>query len=761
MTVLTTNTINTYAGNGVTIVFPFTFPILDTADVVVTLISATGVETVQALTTNYTIPGSDVGLAAGNVTMLVAPATGVTVQIERIVAVTQPTDFLNQGRFFPETHERAFDRLLMLIQRAIGLGMNALRVAPREGPIAALPATDPAGKFVGFDLDGNPALLDGTDEFLRADLVSSASGKGAALVSFIQPYTGSAPLTLQTVLRYTININDFLGCDPGGNGLSDTAFAAAAAIGKTIELTPGATYYLSQRLTLTTGSKFICKGMCTIKLKTGTGGYNNTDLSIKNSEAVFWLNGVDDIAIEGIEFITDGVKEVTIYPIRSVGGFTSKGLKVDRVKVRGLSGLNGGYLSINSCGVGSYKIRDYEVVSCGTAQGLSYWTGFMQITAWEIDNDIIPGVYSEPGYGENIRCTNLLLTGSALTDFTQQTDCINIAGSSSTERKGPIIRGVYADGVGEVCDLFCTGASITGVRAKNIKLGVAKFIHGAQHNYIEVDDIENVGLYAAVFNGSNSAAQDIQFNTCVIHNARGVGQLGGGGGTGGSNTTACAFYGPAGGGTPRYPKNNVCIIHNLQGDAAMNFVMRENTNSDLGLHNRCEVHNFDGVLNDRSSGVLFAGNAHLDYKARQAVHLTQALATLAVTPVSTNIPVQFDTVVSDLDGCAVPASFKARMKYPGRWQVHAQVRATGGLATDRMTVKVTKAGSTFKQTTRAYGTVGEEVTFDCLTTVIVTDVDIGTTAADIAVLAYQTGTNTASILGTAVMTYLEITNVGN
>ena len=85
-----------YSGNGSTTVFAYAFKALDQAHLVVTsTVTATGVETVQELTTHYTVSGvGDDG--GGNVTMGSAPAVGVTLTITRAVPQTQTTDLVNR-----------------------------------------------------------------------------------------------------------------------------------------------------------------------------------------------------------------------------------------------------------------------------------------------------------------------------------------------------------------------------------------------------------------------------------------------------------------------------------------------------------------------------------------------------------------------------------------------------------------------------------------------------------------------------------------
>ena len=73
MTVSSTTSKVSYTGNGVTTAFAVPFYFLEAADLQVILRSSAGVETVQALTTNYTVAGAGVS-SGGTVTMLTAPA---------------------------------------------------------------------------------------------------------------------------------------------------------------------------------------------------------------------------------------------------------------------------------------------------------------------------------------------------------------------------------------------------------------------------------------------------------------------------------------------------------------------------------------------------------------------------------------------------------------------------------------------------------------------------------------------------------------
>lgn len=115
MTISTTNSTAVFDGSGVTTVFPFTFPFKQDGDLkVYQKVVATGI--ITELTTGFTKSGAG-NPAGGIVTFTVAPAVGIKIIVSREVALTQSTDIRNQGDFFPEVHEDAFDKLTMQIQQ--------------------------------------------------------------------------------------------------------------------------------------------------------------------------------------------------------------------------------------------------------------------------------------------------------------------------------------------------------------------------------------------------------------------------------------------------------------------------------------------------------------------------------------------------------------------------------------------------------------------------------------------------------------------
>lgn len=126
MTVSTVVDHNDYTGNGVTISFPYTFRIFKKTDLAVSVIDLSENITVLVLDTDYTVTNAG-GYNGGSVVLTAPLATGWQISIARELEPTQETDLRNQGKFFAEVHEDAFDKLTMLIQQVGSMFRLALR----------------------------------------------------------------------------------------------------------------------------------------------------------------------------------------------------------------------------------------------------------------------------------------------------------------------------------------------------------------------------------------------------------------------------------------------------------------------------------------------------------------------------------------------------------------------------------------------------------------------------------------------------------
>lgn len=119
MTVSTQVSRNEYTGNGATTQYDFTFRILDKSHLLVQTLDTSESIVTLTLGTDYTVTGVN-RYNGGKVVLTSALSAGYKISIERSTPVTQEASIRNQGGFFPEIHEDAFDKLTMLVQQAYG-----------------------------------------------------------------------------------------------------------------------------------------------------------------------------------------------------------------------------------------------------------------------------------------------------------------------------------------------------------------------------------------------------------------------------------------------------------------------------------------------------------------------------------------------------------------------------------------------------------------------------------------------------------------
>lgn len=189
MTVQTNTSTASFAGNGTTTAFPIGFKFNSAADLALMLIDdSTGSALPLVLNSHYVVTGAGDD-AGGLVTLITAPADGQTLKVRREVDVLQQTDLRNQGKFFAEVHEDAFDLLTMIAQQhAEGIN-SAIRVAESDSPPSRLPpAVIRANQVMAFDSNGDPVAVipvsGSVGEFAINLLNSVDPAKGASLVGY-------------------------------------------------------------------------------------------------------------------------------------------------------------------------------------------------------------------------------------------------------------------------------------------------------------------------------------------------------------------------------------------------------------------------------------------------------------------------------------------------------------------------------------------------------------------------------------------------
>lgn len=160
MTVSTTTSTAQFAPNGVTINFPFAFRFFAATDLKVFWQKPDGTIQLLVLNSNYTVQGvgNDAG---GSITTIGTPLPNGLLVVSRIMVATQLTSFRNQGEFFAEIHEDAFDKLVMLVQQTIdgqGRGLTAPVADPLDISLVLPGAVARSDKLLAFDGDGQPIV---------------------------------------------------------------------------------------------------------------------------------------------------------------------------------------------------------------------------------------------------------------------------------------------------------------------------------------------------------------------------------------------------------------------------------------------------------------------------------------------------------------------------------------------------------------------------------------------------------------------------
>lgn len=250
MTVNSATASQSYTGNSITQIFPVPFYFLVDTDLKITKKSgATGLVSTLTLNSDYTLTGAG-NTDGGSVTLTVAPAgndptTGNPDQlyIERNVVAVQQTAYPENSKFPSASHERALDRLTMLVQQIIAkLTFGMFR--------------DPLGNT--YDVGGGRVVnasdaADATGLTTLQQVLNLLNGVIGGAASYIASGLGSITRMVQDKLRERPSVVDY-GADPTGVLSSAAAFNAALAANDDVFI-PAGTYLLNDAVTVGLGKK--------------------------------------------------------------------------------------------------------------------------------------------------------------------------------------------------------------------------------------------------------------------------------------------------------------------------------------------------------------------------------------------------------------------------------------------------------------------------------------------------------------------------
>jgi hypothetical protein len=195
MTISSSTNVANFTCNGATTAFPFQYVFFQPGDLLVLLYNTTSLEPVTpqpamngAGTYDYTVVGTQDSasgeyLSGATIVCNTAPPANYTLSIQRSMAPTQQSAFLNNTLFPAKAVEAAFDRVTMLIQQVLQALKYALTAPLTDfNPMLVLPASwQRANKVLGFDAQGNVQTISGIDQ--SANTVTAASGTQAATLA--------------------------------------------------------------------------------------------------------------------------------------------------------------------------------------------------------------------------------------------------------------------------------------------------------------------------------------------------------------------------------------------------------------------------------------------------------------------------------------------------------------------------------------------------------------------------------------------------
>lgn len=353
-----------FLGAGAIVVCPFAFKVFSAADLVVTKADSLGVETVYALTTNYTVVlnADQDANPGGSVTTVAVLASGSQIVITSNLAQTQPTVLANQGGFYPTVINDALDRLTILVQQLSEKVSRAL-VTPVSGTVSpALPA--PAANYV-IGWNG-----------LGTALVNLVNATGTAISSAMQAFVTSATKAAARVelgvsgqFQDVTRIPSLTGTNAlvGTLALSPGAYAAGLRVTGTPD---AANSVVAPTLNLNS------LGAVTIKKRDAGGVKVALALSDYNNSGPFTFehDGTDFILLDPLPAAPSAPPDIPTYRNRLVNG----NMLIDQEYSGGIPGVtNGSYacdqwISYKTTAAAAVTVQQVSAGLSGFEKALSY-----------------------------------------------------------------------------------------------------------------------------------------------------------------------------------------------------------------------------------------------------------------------------------------------------------------------------------------------------------------------------------------------------
>jgi hypothetical protein len=222
-----------FAGNDAQTVFPISYKVFATSDVV-EVRAEDGEETTLALGVDYTVTlnGDQDAAPGGDITLATALATGQTLAATSDVPALQSVTVTNAGGFFPAVFNGVFDRLTILVQQVLERIGRQFTVPLTATGVTDLTVPVTAGGVLQWSPDGSRLLAQSLPDLSLSLALPDQSGKAGQFLTTdgANPAWSAVDLTAYALKSVTISGG---GLATGGGGLDAnrtlTVTAAVAA----------------------------------------------------------------------------------------------------------------------------------------------------------------------------------------------------------------------------------------------------------------------------------------------------------------------------------------------------------------------------------------------------------------------------------------------------------------------------------------------------------------------------------------------------
>lgn len=299
MTISTTINKVSYSGNGATTTFAYTFKVFAATDLKVYIRDASGTETLQTITTHYTV--SNVGNASGGNVDFVTPPSGTDkVIIQRVLPLTQTFDYVLNDPFPSDSHEDGLDKLTLQIQQVqeeVDRSIKASVTNEITSTEFTIDAATRANKLFGFDSSGNISVTTAvgtyrgnwaaSTAYSERDIVKDTDTNNIFICNNAHTSSGAQPLTTNTdSAKWDLLVD-------AASATSSAAAAAASASASASSAATSATHASTaegHKDTATTKAAEASASAVTAAGHVSTASAHTTDASEHKQTAERWAN---------------------------------------------------------------------------------------------------------------------------------------------------------------------------------------------------------------------------------------------------------------------------------------------------------------------------------------------------------------------------------------------------------------------------------------------------------------------------------------